>query len=210
MRKCEQDKAAIFERIHQVEVERSYRIVGALETIAREIENQVVPVVKNAQNQWMKMVLMIDIVVSGVFLTGMLVLSQWFDVWVLFSFDFVDAEIISSIKLALLLLAFFFMHFSARRFSAKVIAKKIVNSVVVNKNMAGKNREAKILAGDVKQAFLKNTQWLRSIFRPMPVGWSMRSKRVLAEVCADSSEFIQTMNDRYTRPSGNKASADVD
>ena len=39
----------------------------------------------------------------------------------------------------------------------------------------------------------------------MPVGWSMRSKRVLAEVRADSSGFIQSMNDRYTKPSGNEA-----
>ena len=33
----------------------------------------------------------------------------------------------------------------------------------------------------------------------------MRSKRVLAQVAADSCEFIQAMNDRYTKPSGTKA-----
>ena len=96
------------------------------------------------------------------------------------------------------------MHFSARRFSAKVIARKLVNKVVIDKSLAGKHREAKTLAGNIKQAFLKNTQALRSIFRPMPVGWSMRSKRVLAEVRADSSSFIQSMNDRYTKPSGDE------
>ena len=37
----------------------------------------------------------------------------------------------------------------------------------------------------------------------------MRSKRVLAEVCAESSEFIQTMNDRYTKPSGTEAQLEV-
>ena len=39
----------------------------------------------------------------------------------------------------------------------------------------------------------------------MPVGWSRRSKRVMEEVVADASEFIQTMNDRFTKPSGNEA-----
>ncbi|HHJ35008.1 MAG TPA: hypothetical protein ENJ87_04515 [Gammaproteobacteria bacterium] len=110
----------------------------------------------------------------------------------------------SSIKLGLALSGFAVIHFSARSFSAKVIAKKIVNKVIINKSLAGKHREARTLAGDIKQAFLKNTQPLRSIFRPMPVGWSMRTRKVLAETSADASEFIQKMNDRYTRPSGDK------
>ena len=204
-RKCEQDKAAIFERIYQVEIERSYRIVGALETIASDIENRVVPMVKQAMVQWLKMVLMLDAVAAGLFVIVMFVLAQWFDSWALFSYDFANANIMSSIKLGLTIFGFATVHFIARSFSAKVIARKVVNKVVIDKNLAGKHREAQTLAGNIKQAFLKNTQPLRSIFRPMPVGWSMRSKRVLAEVCADSSEFIQTMNDRFTKPSGNEA-----
>ena len=39
----------------------------------------------------------------------------------------------------------------------------------------------------------------------MPVGWSMRTKRTLTQVKADACEFIQTMNDRYTKPSGANA-----
>jgi ribosome biogenesis GTPase A len=192
-RKCEQDKAAICERISQVEVERSYRIVGALETIASDIESHVVPMVKEAMVQWVKMVLMLDAAAVGLFVIVMFVFAQWFDSWIM-----------SSLKLGLTIFGFAIVHFSARRFSAKVIARKLVNKVVIDKSLAGKHREAKTLAGNIKQAFLKNTQPLRSIFRPMPVGWSMRSKRVLAEVRADSSGFIQSMNDRYTKPSGNE------
>jgi hypothetical protein len=111
---------------------------------------------------------------------------------------------VSSIKLGLVILGFAIVHFSVRRFSAKVIARKIINKVVIDKSLAGKHREARTLAGNIKQAFLKNTQPLRTIFRPMPVGWSRRSKRALEEVVADASEFIQTMNDRFTKPSGNE------
>ena len=100
------------------------------------------------------------------------------------------------------------LHFFSRAFSAKIVAKKIITTVVIDKNLAGENREVKVQAGDIKRAFLKNTQPLRSIFRPVPVGWSMRSKRLLATVTADASEFIQTMNDRYTKPSGNKVQSD--
>ena len=84
-RKCEQDKAAICERISQVEVERSYRIVGALETIASDIESHVVPMVKEAMVQWVKMVLTLDAVAVGLFVIVMFVLAQWFDSWALFS-----------------------------------------------------------------------------------------------------------------------------
>ncbi len=204
-KKCEQDKSAIFERIHQVEVERSYRIVGALETIATDIESQVVPMVKEAMTQWLKLVLKLDAAAIVLFVILLFALSQVFDAWALFSYDFSADSIVSSIKLGLTLIGFIIVHFYARSFAAKRIAKKLVSKIVIDKSLAGKHREGNTLAGNIKQAFLKNTQPLRSIFRPMPVGWSMRSKRVLAEVIADSSELIQTMNDRYTRPSGEAA-----
>lgn len=204
-KKCEQDKAAIFERIHQVEVERSYRIVGALQTIASDIENHVVPVVKEAMGRWLKMVLVLDAVATGIFLAFMFMLSGVFNVWSLFSYDFANASIISSVKLGAVIVGFSMIHFSARAFSARIIAKKISTNIIIDKNLAGEHREGKIMAGNIKKAFLKNTQPLRSVFRPMPVGWSMRSKRTLLQVSADACEFIQTMNDRYTKPSGNNA-----
>ena len=204
-KKCEQDKAAIFERIHQVEVERSYRIVGALQTIANDIENQVVPVVKTAMVKWLKMVLTLDAVAIAMFLVILLVLSNVFDSWALFSYDFTNANIMSSVKLGLTVLGFTVVHFSVRAFAARVIAKQILTKVEIDKNLAGEHREGKILAGNIKKAFLKNTQPLRSIFRPMPAGWSMRSKRALVQVTADACDFIQTMNDRYTKPSGASA-----
>ncbi|MCK4676207.1 MAG: dynamin family protein, partial [Gammaproteobacteria bacterium] len=203
-KKCAQDKAAIYERIHQVEIERSYRIVGALQTIAGDIEKQVVPLVKATMRKWLKMVLTLDAVAIGLFIIILFILEQWFDSWALFSYDFTNENIISSIKLGLTALGFTAVHFVVRAFSAKVIANKIDTSITIDKNIAGEYREGKILAGNIKKAFLKNTQPLRSVFRPMPVGWSMRSKRVLAQVTADTCEFIQTMNDRYTKPSGSE------
>jgi len=200
--KCNQDKSAIFDRIHQVEIERSYRIVGALQTIASDIETQVVPIVKNAMTKWLKMVLVLDAIAAGVFILALVVLGQWFDSWALFSYDFANESYLSAIKAGLTVLGFLTVHFSVRAFSARIIANKIISKLSIDKDFSGKNREGKIQAGNIKRAFLKNTQPLRSIFRPMPVGWSMRSKRTLAQVNSDACEFIQTMNDRYTKPSG--------
>ena len=200
--KCNQDKSAIFDRIHQVEIERSYRIVGALQTIAGDIETQVVPIVKASMAKWLKMVLVLDAIAVGLFIVVLFVLGQWLDSWALFDYDFVDENIVSAIKLGLTVLGFTVVHFSVRTFSAKVIADKITANVSIDRNLAGEHREGKIQAGNIKKAFLKNTQMLRSIFRPMPVGWSMRSKRALAQVTSDACDFIQTMNDRHTKPSG--------
>jgi len=134
-------------------------------------------------------------------------LSNVFDAWALFSYDFANAAIMSSLKLGLTVVGFLVVHFTARAFSARVVAKKMVSNVFADKSLAGEHREGRILAGSIKKAFLKNTQPLRSIFRPMPVGWSMRSKRTLVQVAADACDFIQTMNDRYTKPSGIKSPA---
>ena len=203
-RKSEIDKAAISERIHQVEVERSYRIVGAIQTIAGDIENHVVPVVKQAMKKWLKMVLVLDGIAIAAFLVLLLLLNNLFDTSALFSYDFSNANVLSSLKLGSVIVGFTMVHFTARAYAARVIAKQIVTKMVLDKSLSGKNREGKILAGNIRNAFLKNTQMLRSVFRPMPVGWSMRSKRTLTQVSADASEFIQTMNDRYTHPSGEK------
>jgi hypothetical protein len=200
--KCKQDKTVIFDRIHQVEIERSYRIIGALQTIANDIEKQVVPIVKDTMTRWLKMVLTLDAVAIGLFLIVMFGLGQLFDPWVLFSYDFANEAVMSSVKAGVTVLGFLVVHFSARSFSARVIANKMVAKVAIDKNLAGEHREGKIQAGNIKKAFLKNTQPLRSMFRPMPVGWSMRSKRALVQVTSDACEFIQTMNDRYTKPSG--------
>ena len=41
-----------------------------------------------------------------------------------------------------------------------------------------------------------------SLFHPAPAGWTSRSRRILAGVVGDASRFVQTMNDRFTNPSG--------
>lgn len=185
--KCDTDMAAIVERIHQVEVERSYRIIGTLKNISDDMENKVVPAVKEAMSKWMRMVLTLDGVAFGLILTAMFVLSQWFNPWALFVLDFTAGSVLSFVKLAAIVVVVLGVHFSARKFSTRRIAKKL---------------DTKSLAGNVRNAFIKNTHFLRSIFRPVPAGWNMRTRKVLTNVVADASEFIQVMNDRYTRPSG--------
>ena len=80
-----------------------------------------------------------------IFVIVLFVLGQWFDSWALFSYDFANENILSSIKLGLTLAGFTAVHFMARGFSARLIARKIDTNIEIDKNLAGEYREGKIL-----------------------------------------------------------------
>jgi len=181
------DLADIYERIHQVEVERSYRIIGALEHIASDIENVVVPKLTDTLNRWMKAVLVTDAAIFGSIFIAIAVISNWISLWGLFRLDFTDQPVLSFLKVAVMAFIAISIHFSVRKYIARRMARKL---------------ESEALAGSIKNAFLRDTRTIRSLFHPAPAGWSSRSKRILASVISDASAFVQTMNDRFTNPSG--------
>jgi len=185
--KRDADLAEIYERIHQVEVERSYRIIGALDHIASDIENVVVPKLTSTLNRWMKAVLIADAVVFGGIVVAIAIISKWIELWGLFAMDFTNQPVISTLKAVVIVVAVLAIHFSIRKLIAQRMARKL---------------EAEFLAGNMKSAFLRNTRTIRSLFHPAPAGWTSRSRRILASVIADASRFVQTMNDRFTNPSG--------
>ena len=190
--KRDTDLAAVYERIHQVETERAYRIISVLQNIAEDIERDAVPMLLKAMHRWRRLVMIIDAVVysaAGLFLV---LISQWFNPWRLFDFDFVNQPMLATIKLASVLGFVLLVHNSARRFVARRVAK---------------NLPEQHLTGNIKQAFMRNTRFYRSLFQPAPVAWSWRTKRILHSVIADASGLIQTMNDRFTNPSGRPAAS---
>ena len=185
--KRDADLAEIYERIHQVEVERSYRIIGALDHIASDIEKVVIPRLSSVLNRWKKSVLVADAAIFGAILLAIAVVSNWVNLWGLFSLDFTAEPVLSIIKVTVIALAALFVHFSMRAFIARRMTGRL---------------ETDALAGDLRQAFVRNTRSTRSVFYPAPLGWTARSRRILAGVIRDASGFVQTMNDRFTNPSG--------
>jgi len=185
--KRDADLAEIYERIHQVEVERSYRIIGALDHIAHDIENVVIPKLANTLNRWMKAVLIADAAVFGSIFIAIAIISNRVDLSGLSAMDFTNQPVVSALKTVAVVVVILAIHFSIRKFIANRMARKL---------------GAESLAGNIKSAFLRNTRTIRSLFHPAPAGWTSRSRRTLASVIADASAFVQTMNDRFTNPSG--------
>jgi hypothetical protein len=65
------------------------------------------------------------------------------------------------------------------------------------------------LRGDVLSAFRKSTRGWRSIWQGGPAGWGARARRRLAGVVEDTDTYVQTLNDRFTNPSGDQRTTPV-
>lgn len=188
--KRDTDLAEITQRMHQVEVQRSYRIIGALDNIAHDIENECVPRLQGALARWRKTVLIADGVVFALLAGLMIGVQQMIDISALFQLDFAAAGLSSAIKLGVVVAVLLGVHAVVRTLAAKWVARSLpVNSV----------------AGNLREALRKSTRLHRSILLKFPAGWNLFSKRVLKNVELEASELIQLMNDRFTNPSGSVA-----
>ncbi|MCW9048516.1 MAG: dynamin family protein [Gammaproteobacteria bacterium] len=190
------DLDAINERIEQMNVDRVYRIIGALDKTAREIEDEKLPKLISMISNWRRAVLSMDVIV--LFTLGIIVgVSMIMDSFI--------AEVFSSFVswmgestgkqltgLLVLYMLFLSIHFTSRNFAIKRQLNKLM-----------KDDCADEFRTTLKRAFIKNTLFFRSIFRPQVVGWGYFSKRTIKKVKNQADLFIQKLNDQYAQPSGN-------
>lgn len=187
------DVQEIYQRIAQVGVERSYRIIGSLENMANQIEQQVIPRLREALGYWRRGVLLLDAVVLVLILGGLAAWSIAEGYWQGFSFispwqDALSSRMVSMAAVVILLLVLTLgIHFWVRRMVARFVGRRLAREKVV---------------GHLDQAFLKNTRWWRSIFHRVPLGWGGFGRRTVSNARRAADHFVQRLNDRYTNPSG--------
>lgn len=194
--KRDKDLAEIHGRMAQVRVERSYRIVGALEKMAREIEDGFVPRLRELLGRWRTSVLRFDALFFGLFAalcaagfflggrSGGGFLPDWL-AWLF-------AESWRGWPVAALLAAgAVFVHFKSRD-----LAESRVRREMARQTPPGPLREA------LERALDKNAVWWRSVFATEPAGWGKASRRRLREAIAGAESLVQALNDRYAHPSG--------
>jgi hypothetical protein len=199
--KRDQDMSEIYNRIEQVSVERAYRIVGALEKRAHEIENHYVPKIRSLVARWRQLVLRWDglwlllvALLSAAVAVGspaaLRLLNERID-WLLQTPAYAVGAGAVLVALAL------YLHFMSRRWAARRVRREI----------AQENSEEE--AERLNRAFAKNTRFWRSIFDPDPVGWSGRNRNNLRKIISSANRLVQTLNDRFTDPSGKRPSVEV-
>jgi GTPase SAR1 family protein len=199
--KRDMDLGEIHGRMREVEIERAYRIVGALDKSAKDIAEKAVPFLTQAIHRWRLRTLWGDAIGLGALailsLTGSVYLGFWSEPsaqpgWVStligLSLDLVLLAVLGAIATGI--------HFGIRKLAALSLGGAL-------------RREAEQLGfrGSLMAAFQRNIVPWRSIFARNPVGWSGSTKRRLAKVREDANSYVQTLNDRFTNPSGEDLTA---
>ncbi|MES9826941.1 MAG: dynamin family protein [Candidatus Thiodiazotropha sp.] len=192
------DLKEIHSRMEEVEIERAYRIVGALEKTARDIEERSIPLISSTLGRWKKRVLLGDAVLMGGLLLALLIFSVNAGYWQGFKFapPWLENGVntpLPWVMTSLLAVVLVVIHFAVRLAAARSLLKGLRKQV----SSAG-------IKGNPVGAFLRSTKPWRSIFRKNPAGWGRKSKRQLREVLQATDTYIQTLNDRFTNPSGSE------
>jgi predicted GTPase len=190
--KRDADLARIHARIAEVELHRNYRIVSFLETVAKEIEHDVLPQLKAARRRWRRGVAVIDALAFALIVAatgGLMYAAGWMPPAEMLSFDWMMAH---RIEAAAVLIAAVVMaatvHFWARGLMARRVGRKLPEDY----------GEVDL---DLRAAFVKGTRWFRTIFRRAPVGWGRRAAANLRTIRDTVAGHIQNLNDRYADPS---------
>ncbi len=179
-RKRDQDYAEIMKRIQNLDIHRTYRIVGKLKPLANDIENKAVPALKTAITEWRKNVFITDMVAFAVITLVTLLFMNAADKYL------TQSDILFWLMVIVSIGGMVIAHFSARSFFSKFLSNKLKEESY----------------GDMDKAFLKNTGGWRSIFFSNPTGYNMRARKILESVRNKSEAMIVSLNTKIANPSG--------
>ena len=193
-RKRDADLADIEARIHQVEVERAYRVVGVLEKTARHLRDVQIPLLEQARRRWRKRTLWL----SGPFFAVIFLLLFWWSLqgnyWDgFYLMPFANLEV--PVQLGLLagagLLAWF-LYSKLRGLAGRSVQRSLVRDESLGPD-----------SQPIQKAFAWNLRaWWSSLASVTPRGWGRLRRHQLEKVLADSDRFVQSLNDQYASPSG--------
>ena len=197
--KRDKDLAEIHDRIRHVSLERAYRIVGALEKTARKIDEKHTPKLRELIGRWRRGVLLRDGVMYGAICVCLAALAAWLRLWEPERLHEVLPEAVVSggwakpTAVVLVAAVGVWLHFLSRKWSAKSVVAHIKASIPLEVEQESMTR-----------AFLRNVRFWRSIFCRNPVGWGQRTGKQLQAVINDTGKYIQSLNDQFAVPSGER------
>lgn len=189
-KKRDEDLSDIKARIDQLDVERAYRIIGALEGYAKHLRDTLVPRLIDARQTWTTRSMWLNGIVFLGGLAVFLLLSIQAGDWNgLYYMPFANLEItwqivVAGVGIALLI----YLHSLLRRLAGRSVLRRL-------RRHAGSEDDALVIA-----AFESNLNSSWSSFIPSrPLGWTGRTRRKLDALIAGTGELVQKLNDRFAR-----------
>jgi ribosome biogenesis GTPase A len=195
-KKRDEDLGEIHGRMAEVTVERAYRIVGALDKTARDIEEHAAPVLTRAISRWRQRTLWGDAAVFGGALAVFLAWGLSAGHWQGLSYQPAWLQGLAGSPLPWVILGLVVLLALAAHFGIRHLAAKSLTGWVRREGQRPGHR------GDLLAAFHHNPRPWRSIFAPYPAGWGGGTRRKLHEVRQEGNLYVQRLNDRFTNPSG--------
>lgn len=184
--------------MEQVDIDRVYRVIGALDKTVREIEYEKLPKLIAMLSDWRRGVLWRDAfaVAIIVLVAGGLMMSGTFVADALTSFvDWMSLSTGGQVAGYMVVFSVFLLiHFISRKYAVTSQLNKLFKS--------NYSDEYKV---SLKRAFIKNTLFFHSLLRPQVIGWGFFSKNTLRKVKNQADVFIQKLNDQFAMPSGKVA-----
>jgi len=199
--KCDADLAEIHARIAEIEFGRGYRIVGILDSLAKELEGEVVPRIQELVATWRRRVLWGDAAgaVALAVLLGLIAYMAGGEAsggalsWLVQDQPHHVLGLPHRLVAALggVVAALGGWHFYLRA----LVRRKMAAALPERFGQMDLN---------LSHAFRKNTALLRCLFRRGAVGWNPGTRKELFVIREAIAHHVQVWNDTYTDPAGAK------
>ncbi|MFZ4502699.1 MAG: hypothetical protein ACOYM1_01990 [Methylovulum sp.] len=173
----------IDQRLANVEHERSYRVLDALEKNIMDIENTVIPEVKRGIMLWKERSTLASVIVLS--FIAMLAIFAEIELGVL---ELLIDPIIGPIALVSLIAVMLPMHLITSRILAKLITQQL-----------NERQKELHLMENISEMFEKNITFFRMVLPVFePAGWNKKTKARLWQLRESTKELVQALNDYFS------------
>jgi hypothetical protein len=174
----------IDQRLANVEHDRSYRILNALEKSIHEVENIVIPEVKASIETWKERVNLSSMLILGSIAMLAVFAELQFGIVIDLLFDPITGPIIILVIISIMLPLHLIM--------SKLQSKFIINQLIVR-------RKELHLMENLAEFFESNLTFSRMLFNfSEPAGWNKRTKARLAQLSEKTKDLVQSLNDSFS------------
>jgi hypothetical protein len=174
----------IDQRLANVEHDRSYRVLNALGKSIHEIENVIIPEVKEAAELWKERVNMSSMLLLG----GIAMLLVFAELQIGGIIDMLFDPITGSIILLVILSILLPLH---------LIMSKLQSKFIINR--LNERRKELHLMENLGELFESNLTFSRMLFNySEPSGWDKRTQSRLAHLSEKAKDLVQSLNDSFS------------